>query len=331
VRSGVAAISVSLLLSVSCGYVGPIVPPSPELPKAVADLAAVERGDRILITFTTPPRTTDNLAIKRFSDIELRIGPAITPFDFDHWSAAAKQYMLPLPPRDDPDDPKPFLRSASIPVSPWQGQRVAIAVRTAVKKEGHYSSWSNVVRLAVIPPLEPPVIEAKATAEGIKVSLPELRAGMLYRIFRQGPADKAPVEIGTARKTEYVDTTSHYDTPYRYSAVAVKGSAESLPSKPCPITAIDIFAPKVPASITALPAANSVEVSWERSPDADLKGYYLYRSVNGAPFERQGNLLTLPTYSDQNVEHGKTYRYAVSAVDQKNNESAKSAVAEVAY
>jgi fibronectin type 3 domain-containing protein len=42
-------------------------------------------------------------------------------------------------------------------------------------------------------------------------------------------------------------------------------------------------------------------------------------------------LLTLPTYSDHNVEHGKTYRYQVSAVDQKNNESAKSAVAEVAY
>jgi fibronectin type 3 domain-containing protein len=39
----------------------------------------------------------------------------------------------------------------------------------------------------------------------------------------------------------------------------------------------------------------------------------------------------LPTYSDRNVQHGKTYRYAVSAVDQKNNESAKSMVAEVAY
>jgi fibronectin type 3 domain-containing protein len=331
VRTGIAAISVSLLISVSCGYVGPIVPPSPQLPHPVANLAAVERGDRILITFTTPPRTTDNLAIKRFSEIELRIGPAITPFDFGRWSAAAKQYLLPLPPQNDPDDPKPFPRSDSIPVSDWQGQRVAIAVRTAVKKEGHSSSWSNVVRLTVIPPLEPPVIEAKAAAEGIKVSLPELRAGMLYRIFRQGLGDKAPVEIGTARKAEYVDTSSHYDTPYRYSAVAVKGTAESLPSKPFVITAVDVFPPKVPASITVPAAANSVEVSWERSPDADLKGYYLYRSINGGAFERQGSLLTLPTYSDRNVQHGKTYRYAVSAVDQKNNESAKSMVAEVAY
>jgi fibronectin type 3 domain-containing protein len=294
-------------------------------------VAAVERGDQIVITFTTPPRTTDNLAIKRFSEIELRTGPAITPFDFGRWSAAAKQYLLPLPPRNDPDDPKPFPVTESIPVSEWQGQRVAIAVRTAVKKEGHYSSWSNVVRLSVVPPLPPPTIEAKATAEGIKLVLPEPSAGIQYRIFRQGPNDKAPLEIGTTRKSEYVDTTSQYDTPYKYTAIAMKGAAESLPSKPFPETAIDIFAPKVPASITALAAANSVEVSWARSPDADLKGYYVYRSVNGGPFERQGNLVILPTYSDHNVEHGKTYRYAVSAVDQKNNESDKSAVAEVAY
>jgi hypothetical protein len=331
VRAGIAAVSASLMLSASCGYVGPVVPPSPQLPNPVTNLMAVERGDRILVSFSTPPRTTDNLAIKRFSEIELRIGPAITPFDFGGWSVRAKQYLLPLPPQNDPDAPKPFPLSESIPVSDWQGQRVAIAVRTAVRKEGHYSSWSNVVRLTVIPPLKPPVIEAKATAEGIKLTLENLGNGIQYRIFRQGPNDKMPVEIGTARKPEYVDITSQYDVPYKYSAVAVKGTAESLPSKPFPITAVDVFAPKIPASITSLAAANSIEVSWERSPDNDLKGYYVYRSVNGGAFERQDGLVTLPTYSDRNIEHGKTYRYAISAVDQKNNESAKSAVVEVAY
>jgi hypothetical protein len=331
VRAGIAAVSVSLLCAGGCGYVGPVLPPSPQVPNPVTNLVAVERGDRIRITFTTPPRTTDKLAIKRFSEVELRIGPAITPFDFARWSAKGKQYLLPLPPPNDPDTPQPLPFSDSIPVSDWQGQRVAIAVRTAVRKEGHYSSWSNVVRLNVIPPLEPPVIEAKATAEGIKLTSQDLGNGIQHRIFRQGPNDKAPVEIGIARKPEYVDTTSQYDIPYRYSAVAVKGGAESLPSKPFPITAVDVFAPKVPASVTALAAANSVEVSWERSADTDLKGYYVYRSLNGGPFERLEGLISLPTYSDHKVEHGKNYRYAISAVDQKNNESAKSTVAEVAY
>jgi fibronectin type 3 domain-containing protein len=208
---------------------------------------------------------------------------------------------------------------------------VAIAARTAVRKEGHYSSWSNVVRLNIVAPLKPPALEAKSTAEGIRLTWPEEGAATHYRIFRQGPTDKAPVEIGTAEKPEYVDTTAQNDTPYKYTAVAVLRSAESLPSGPVSITAKDVFPPKVPVSITAIAAANSVEVSWDRSPDADLRGYYVYRSVNGGPFERQGGLVTVPTFSDHNVEHGKTYRYAVSAIDQKNNESDKSVVAEVAY
>jgi fibronectin type 3 domain-containing protein len=93
----------------------------------------------------------------------------------------------------------------------------------------------------------------------------------------------------------------------------------------------DIFAPSVPASITALAGPDSIEVSWQRSPEPDLKGYYVYRSVNGGPFERQGGLVTVPTFSDHNVEHGKTYRYEVSAVDQKNNESGKSAAAQAVF
>jgi fibronectin type 3 domain-containing protein len=72
-------------------------------------------------------------------------------------------------------------------------------------------------------------------------------------------------------------------------------------------------------------------VSWSRSPDSDLKGYYVYRSVDGAPFERQGDLISLPTFSDHNVQHGKMYRYVVSAVDQKGNESGKSSAAEVSF
>ena len=83
--------------------------------------------------------------------------------------------------------------------------------------------------------------------------------------------------------------------------------------------------------MTALAGPGSIEISWQRSPEKDLKGYYLYRSVNGSSFQRVNGPLTLPTYSDRDVEHGKTYRYAVSAFDQKGNESEKSAPAEVSF
>jgi fibronectin type 3 domain-containing protein len=113
--------------------------------------------------------------------------------------------------------------------------------------------------------------------------------------------------------------------------VAQQGAAESLPSAPIHVNHADTFPPSVPTNITAVAGPDSIEVSWSRSPEPDLKGYYVYRSEAGAPFVRQGGLLTLPTYSDHAVQRGRKYEYAVSAVDQKNNESEKSAPAEVAF
>ncbi len=330
-RAAATALLFCSLFLAGCGYVGPVLPPSPELPNAVNNLAVVERGDQLMITFDTPPRTTDNLAIKRFSEIELRIGPASTPFDFDRWVASSTAYELPVPPPNDPDDPKPSHISKTLPASEWMGKRVDVFVRSSVKKSDHYSQWSNRVVLEVVPPLQAPAVQAKATKPGYMLTWPAEGSGFHYEILRQGPNDKTAVQIGTADVPLYVDNTSQWDTPYTYTVVAQKDSAESLPSEPVRVIHADTFPPEIPASITGLAGPDSIEVSWSRSPDADLKGYYMYRSVNGAPFERYGDLTNLPTFSDRNVQHGKTYRYAVSAVDQKGNESEKSAVAEVTF
>ena len=300
------------------------------LPAAVIDLNVVERGNQLMISFDTPPRTTDNLPIRRFSEIELRIGPAMTPFNYAKWEDAARSFDLPVPPRNDPDDPKPWPISKSIPVTDWVGKRVAIAVRTAVKENEHFSAWSNVVRLEIVPPLERPTIAVEATAQGVQVTW-QAEEGEHYRVLRRGLNDKTPVEIGTSKTAKYIDSNAQYETHYEYEVVALKGAAESLPSDPAGITPVDVFPPSVPTGIAALPAPDSIELSWQRSPEADLKGYYVYRSINDGPFERQGDLQNLPVYSDRAVEHGKTYRYEISAVDQKGNESAKSPPVEAAF
>ncbi len=328
---GAIACVISTFLLTGCGYVGPILPPSPQLPSAITDLQAIERGDQIVIGFTTPVRTTDSLAIRQFSEIDLRIGSASIPFDFDQWAATATRYSLTPPPPNDRDDPQPVPLEKTIPVSEWLNKRIAVAVRTAVKKTDHYSQWSNRVVLDVVPPLKAPEVKAAATARGVLLTWEGQGSGMEYRVFRQGAGDQQPVEIGTSKTPDYLDTTAQYDTAYTYTVVTTEGSAESLASKPVPVTPVDIFPPSVPASIAALAGPDSIEISWQRSPEQDLKGYYLYRSVNGGPFARIADLLALPTYSDHKVERGKTYRYEVSAIDQKGNESAKSAPAEVVF
>jgi fibronectin type 3 domain-containing protein len=269
-----------------------------------------------------PQHTSDDLFINIFSKIDLGVGPEISPFDFDKWSDQAKHYAVPAPPPIDQASP-PTAIEYQIPVSAWEGKSVDIFIRTA-DKDSRFSSWSNRVHLNVIPPLASPRVTAKDVRRGVMLSWPEEQDGAHYDVYRKGPNDKALIKIGTAEHNDYLDTASLYETAYQYTVIAAKGSAESLPSTPAEITTHDTYPPSVPGSIAALAAANSIEVTWERSPESDLKGYYVYRSINGGPFERIGSLINVPSYSDHTIQAGKTYRYRVSAVDILNHESDKS-------
>jgi hypothetical protein len=329
VRVAASSCLLTLLLS-SCGYVGPVVPPSPQIPDAVKDLAVVAHGDELQISFTTPARTVDNLVIGRFSDIELRIGPEAQPFDLTKWVDSAREYSLQLPPPNEKDAARPIPISYKLPQSEWVGQQIAVAVRTAVKRDRNYSSWSNIVRLAVRPPLKPPALAATPTPEGYSLAWTDEGPNVHYRIFRQGAADQAPILVATTDQPHFTDAAP-WDTRFVYTVVAFQEAAESPASNTITVNQHDKFPPSIPSGLTAVASVDSVELSWIRSPEADVKGYFLYRSVDGAPFVRYGDVITLPAYSDRQVEHGKLYRYQVSSVDQNNNESSQSPPVEVNF
>ena len=316
---------------VSCGYVGPVLPPSPMLPQAVTDLSVVEQGDQLIIRFSVPVRTTDNLVIRDFESIDLRVGESSVPFDFERWAASAKPVQTELPPETDPDNPVPAALSAKIPASEWTGKRIAVAVRSSVRKNDHFSAWSNRAIVTVLLPLTPPVVKSDPTAQGILLKWPQQGVGTQYRIYRKAGADATPILVGTTGKPEYLDTSSQYDTPYDYTVVAFKGNVESLSSAAEHVFVKDIFPPSVPAGVTALAGPSSIEVSWQRSPESDLKGYFVYRSVDNGPYQQAGGLLTVPTFSDRDVQHGKVYHYQINSVDQKNNSSVKSDPIQVSY
>lgn len=322
-----------LILSLAgCGYVGPVVPPSPQIPAPVSNLSAVEQGDRIVISFATPPRTTDALAIEEFSNIDLRVGPSAVPFDQAKWEASARLYAVTHQyAGGDENEVRSLPVTKSIPVSEWQGKRVDILVRTAIKKRDHFSAWSNRITLDVVVPLNTPVLKVKATGDGYRLSWTADDRANKFRILRQGPGEKTPSVVGISDRPEYVDATAQWEKPYSYSVVAQLASAESLPSATIPVNERDTFPPAVPSGVVALAGPDSVELSWKRNDELDFKGYGLFRSIDGGPFQRLGELLTLPSYTDRNVQHGKRYRYEISAVDQKGNPSENSPPSEVAY
>jgi hypothetical protein len=326
-------IAAALLLIQSCGYIGPVAPPSLHIPNAIADLAAVEIGNSIEFQFTLPQQTTDYSTITKFKSVDLRVGPELAPFDIGTWSTAAT--AVPITPEQADtavNDSQPL--KASLAVSGWAGKDVAIAVRTA-QRDNHFSQWSNVIHMRVVGPLDPPIIQPEASAEGVKVTISSAPEHAKVRIFRQGPADQQPQELGVAQSPEFIDRGADYGTKYTYTAIAFddsdKANARSQVSETATITPMDTFAPSVPVGVTVLTGTDSIEVSWEPSPERDTKGYHLFRSSEGGAFERVGGLITLPTYSDKDVQRGKKYRYQVSAIDERNNESPRSAALDASF
>ena len=117
-----------------------------------------------------------------------------------------------------------------------------------------------------------------------------------------------------------VSVSSRYATASRLNAKRFRNSAvESSVSPPVTITPIDKFPPEPPKGLAALAGSSSIELNWEQNSESDLRGYFVYRATGDGSFERMGEVLEVPTYSDRAVQSGARYRYAVSAIDRSGD------------
>jgi hypothetical protein len=291
-----------------CGYVGEPLPPALRLPLRVTDLAAVEHGSKIVIRFTPPKLTTENLPIKE-QNLELRVGPyGPEPFQMDAWLRNSD--LVPVP---DPTRP------LEVPAQKYYGKTVVIAVN-AHGPDGRSAGWSNFQILDIVPALPTPeAIEAANAPDAVhlrwRAAAPE------FRIFRDG------AQIGTSTAPEYTDNTIAYGTTYNYSVESVQktahGDAESEVSAVHTFKPEDRFPPAVPAGLVAVPGARTIDLVWDRNTEKDFAGYNIYRDGR-----RIASGVTAPAYSDRDVQPRTMYRYELTSVDTAGNESAKSPPAE---
>jgi hypothetical protein len=304
------------------------LPPALNIPRPVGDLCVYQRHDQMLIEFTMPELTTEDLALKRPAVVDLRGGAApAAPFNADQWAAVAM--MVPAPP-----DAEGVVR-VQAPSKQWQGTEAIFGVRIGGPK-GRFSPWSNFVVLNVVPPLpRAENLTAHSTGKGVQLNwrVAEARPGLAWRVLRRGPADEAPVEIGRAASTTWLDAQAAYDATYDYSVLTVwsagAAEAQSLPGEAVTITPRDTFPPAVPTGLAGLVGTGSIELTWDRNGEGDLRGYRVYRGAEGGPWQLIGDEVSAPAFSDKQVEAAKRYSYAVTALDEKGNESARSQVVEV--
>jgi hypothetical protein len=102
------------------------------------------------------------------------------------------------------------------------------------------------------------------------------------------------------------------------SVVQVRNIAvESDPSAPVCVTPRDTFPPEAPRQLAAVSDDKGVSLIWEQNTEGDLAGYLVLRG--DAPGEKLAPLNASPTrettYRDNTVQPGRTYVYAVVAVD----------------
>ena len=148
--------------------------------------------------------------------------------------------------------------------------------------------------------------------------------------------------------SEARDSSFEWEQEYDYKAAAVAVIAASArpifqvegdDSQPAHLLAHDVFPPAVPTGLQAVYSSVGqkpfIDLTWTPNSESDLAGYIVYRrtgvpsaGVGGGPgqvfVQVSPSLLKAPAWRDNDVQAGQTYVYAVSAIDVRGNQSARS-------
>ena len=361
--AALASLAAALLLT-GCGTPAAPQPPSLNLPVPVDDLAAIRTGNQVTLTWTMPHKNTDKLLLKGSVPANLcrkegagncvAAGAAL-PFA----PGAQGSFTETLPTELTTGAPRPLSyfvelknhngRSAGLSNAAVVLAGVAPApvanLSAEVRKSGVVLRWSplqtaaqesSVIRLHR-KLLNPP--PAPKSQPGLLTPQPEpLELNLLVDSC-------APDAVNGSCRA--LDSSIRFGQVYEYRAqrvarVNVEGKTLELAgelSAPVRVEAQNIFSPAVPTGLAAVAATSenavsnapqyAIDLSWQPVTDPDLAGYIVYRREGDSAWQRISPAAPLvpPAFRDSQVQPGHSYIYAVSAISQGGNESARSAEA----
>jgi hypothetical protein len=351
------------LIWTGCASIGPPEPPSLEVPKPPSDLRAVRKGDKVLLSWTIPSRTTVRQNVRYLGKTEICrsfgaplkgcaeiVASVAPPGDFVREKTSAKKLTATF---------TDVLPSAIEREKTAGFAMYAVEVQNGAGRAGGISNQARVPLVPTLPPFDD--FAAVPQSSGVLVSwqcrhnaasLKDVQ--YLFRIYRRLESEAKYAKIADVPATEcaemmptmepgavvssFLDQTFEWQETYFYrgtvvSAVEVPGKAavevEGDDSLEIKVFANDVFAPAVPSGLEAVFSgpgqAPFVDLIWSSVKDADLAGYNIYRHGAGTPLEKiNAKPVQAPAFRDTQVVAGRTYFYSVSAVDQRGNESARS-------
>jgi hypothetical protein len=243
-----------------------------------------------------------------------------------------------------------------------QGSAAEITYAVSVQNDnGRSAGLSNQVQVTSAPTFPPPDhFRAQVKSDGVLLSWdcpPAISAldGIAHklRIYRREQGKPADARVNEAKISdanladcsqaatqprEFLDQTFEWEKHYDYRATVLtvvselgkpEVEVEGDDTPAFPVFAHDVFPPAVPTGLQAVFSGVGqtpfVDLVWSPDAEADLAGYNVFRHEgNESPVKLNSDPVKAPAFRDSNVQPGKKYFYSVSAVDERNNESAKS-------
>jgi hypothetical protein len=337
-----------LLMLASCATMAPPQPPSLELPKPPADLRAVRKGGKTILTWTVPRVTTDRQTVRSLGATRICRGvePVLSQCGTPVGEAGAAVSK---------SDKKPAASYTDTILSDLQQSNADSYLTYAVEVtsvEGRSAGLSNQVRVPLVRTLPPPQdFAAQVTNQGVVLSwMNDIAASAsqgypryVYRVYRRLLGDPHEILVGGIpaggeRRLTLTDSNIEWEKTYQYrvetvTVMAAEGKPElqieGNDSPEVKVFADDVFPPAVPSGLQAVYSGaggqSFVDLIWAPVPDIDLAGYNVYRREAGTvAVKLNTDLVKTPAFRDTNVAAGKNYLYSVSAVDSRGNESAPS-------
>jgi hypothetical protein len=281
--------------------------------------------------------------------------PAPPPFSKSHGHQAKK--------KDQHPTPETYIDT--LPASALQTNGAAQMFYSVeiLNRNNRGGGLSNRVDVPAVITLGPPS-DLKVDLSGDGVTLSWAGAGnphgegleLIYRIYRREEKSEkdevaGEIPIGDAGEVRFTDAGFEWEKTYLYRVTAVSvvkrkiGGEEAQlqiegdDSAPVRVVAHDVFPPAVPGGLQAAYSGEGqkpfIDLIWAPVTNADLAGYNVYRAETGVGAAGSANgmvkvnkeLVKAPAYRDFEVQPGKSYTYAVSAIDVRGNESLKSETA----
>jgi hypothetical protein len=340
------------LLLAGCASPGPPRPPSLGLPQPVRDLAAERVGDGVELSYNAPWQSTDKLPLRGTT---VR---GVLCREVEHQGCIVVAGLAPkvrgqhtlvtwhddLPPALASGPPRllsyrvEFFNGAGRSAGPSDAAiTVAGSAPPAVadlRAEG--SRLGVVLRWAAAP-----------AAEGEVVLEREDLTPEPADATQAGKRDKPRVVWlqSNATASSTLDTTAQPGTPYRYTAVRERVARadgnnlhyRSAASAPIKFTLNAIYPPPVPTGLTAAGFTDAggsyaVDLVWQPVDDTGmltgLAGYNVYRELLDAGGRSAGERIRLnaqpvplPGFHDATARSMQRYRFSVTAIDNRGNES----------